>query len=765
MKRRSDLLVRTALAVLGTYAVLGGATGSGLLTPQYRMMTLAFIALVAAGWLLVRWRRGWTWHQTPLDIALLLWILAVGLSLLVNLDSWRRIAIGVGFALVYLGLWYIAQDAIANKGLKRQALIEALLIAGLVVLLFGAVQLLGSFKLVGFRLADIPRLASTLDNPNFLGAFLMLLIPLTIGYLLTVRSRAARILLGTYIALALALLFITQSRAAWIGTAVSLGMLVILLLAHHNMLSATRLKAWWRAQSLAIRTIVSGAGVLIVVAGIGMSLWLIHSLSMPGRTVDLRTYIYDAAFQMFQKKPLTGYGLFTFGRGLTKLASTPPYTPHNSAHNLPLNVAAELGLFGLLALLVTAVLVVWAMWRNWRTSGGSQRILLSGAIAASTGLAVDHLLDYPTTLTPVVAIVAILTLVLATAPLTPRPVMPIRGRIQTVLLAGVCAALLVVGFWNTGIYADYVSVLRDSAQGSDPLGVARRLQQVIDADPDMPIYSLYQGYFFGLAANGGDMTAAREGVTAYRRFCDLEPYYAPAWADLGALYWQLGQQKEAIGAMEKAAKLAPLAWNLQYVLGTYYEATGAMEDASRSYRDALNTYPDASLYAEWQQTGFRRGLARENAGYSIQARVVQLLNAGKANEARQLWEALPPGESGLASNRIISGILALDAGDRQAAVDQLALAEKATPDAPNDPWIHLGTAYLARFDGNKAGAQNELDAIQNSLLAGSGGIDDRISAIAYAQFWSVGLRQYFLPQVFAPPTDAVFMSLLEHAAP
>ncbi len=765
MKRRSGLLMRAALAVLGTYAVLGGATGSGLLTPQYRMMTLVFIALVAAGWLLVRWRHGWTWHRTPLDMALPLWILAVGLSLLANLDSWRRIVIGAGFALVYLGLWYVVQDGIANKGLKRQTLIEPVLIAGLVVLLFGAVQLWGASRVAGFRLADIPRLASTLDNPNFLGAFLMLLIPLAIGYLLTVRSRTARILLGTYITLALILLVITQSRAAWIGTAASLGTLVILLLVHHNMLSVTRLKAWWRAQFLSIRAAVAGAAALIVVAGIGMSVWLIHSLSVPGRTVDLRTYIYDAAFQMFREKPLTGYGLFTFGRGLMRLASTPPYSPHNSAHNLPLNVAAELGLFGLLALLVTTALLMWTMWRNWRTSGGSQRILLSGAIAASAGLAIDHLLDYPTTLTPVVAVVAILTLVLATVPTIPRSVAPFRGRLQTALFAGISAVLLPIGFLNTVMYSDYVSALHYSTQSSDPLDVARRLQQVIDEDPVMPISYLYQGYFFGLAANGGDMTAAQEGTRAYRRFCDLEPYYAPAWADLGVLYWQLGQQKDAIGAMEKAAKLAPLAWNLQYVLGTYYEVTGALDDARRSYLDALTNYPDASLYAEWQQTEFRRGLARENTGYSIQARVVMLLDAGKTNEARQLWEELPAGQSDLASNRIIGGILALGAGDRKAGVEQLALAEKATPDAPNDPWVHLGTAYLARFDGDKVGAQNELEAMQNSLLAGSGGIDDRISAIAYAQFWSVGLRQYFLPQVFAPPTDAVFMSLLEHAAP
>jgi O-antigen ligase len=52
-----------------------------------------------------------------------------------------------------------------------------------------------------------------------------------------------------------------------------------------------------------------------------MLLVLLQSLSAAGRTADLRTYIYDAAITMFTEKPVTGYGLFTFGRGLMRLAS------------------------------------------------------------------------------------------------------------------------------------------------------------------------------------------------------------------------------------------------------------------------------------------------------------------------------------------------------------------------------------------------------------------------------------------------------------
>src|SRR6185436_17064412 len=98
MKRRSNLLLRSVLAILWTYGVLGGATASGLLTPQYALTTLIMISLVVTGWLLVRWRQHWTWHRTALDGALIIWGVAIVLSTFANLDAWPRIGIG---------LWYV----------------------------------------------------------------------------------------------------------------------------------------------------------------------------------------------------------------------------------------------------------------------------------------------------------------------------------------------------------------------------------------------------------------------------------------------------------------------------------------------------------------------------------------------------------------------------------------------------------------------------------------------------------------------------------
>ncbi|MCC7450589.1 MAG: O-antigen ligase family protein [Anaerolineae bacterium] len=759
MKRRSNLFARSILSILWTYAVLGGATASGILTPQYTFMTLTFLTLIMAGWLLIRWRQGWVWHRTPLDGAFILWGAAVVISTAANMDLWQRIAIGLWFGLAYLGLWYLAQDVIANHALDRQLLAESLLIAGAVAMLFGYIQmaaLVGSGALRNLAVLENLRPAGTLDNPNFMAAFLVLLLPIAIGCLLTTRSRAGRLVLALYIVLVVVLLAFTFSRAGWLGCAVALLVMGVLVLAHYRLLSPARLREWWQTRSGSIKVALGGLAVIILLIGVLGLLVTIRSLNSSSRAADLRTYIYDTAIQLFKEKPLTGYGLFTFGRGLLRLASTPPYTPHNSAHNIILNVAAELGLPGLLALAVTAILALRAARQNWQS--GQHRILLAASIGGVVGLTVDHMLDTPTSSSPLVVVAFILTLTLATAPVNPVPVPIWQRRLRPALLTGMWIILLLTGFWTTNVYKDYVAALQYSSQSQDYAGTAQRLKPVIDAAPAMPVYHLYNGYFLGLAAHNGDQSALPQAIAAYRRFCDLEPYYAPAWANLAALYWQANQRDLAVQAIEQAVHIAPKAWNLQFNLGMYYEAVGKADRAGQAYREALTVYPDASILPAWQQSDLRRQIARENDKVSVLARTVQLLSAGKADEAAQVWQGATSGAP--AVDRVMAELLALAKGDRKAAADYLAAIKPAATDLQGSAWLHLGLARLASSDGDDTTARQERDTAHKFLAASPAALDDRIPAITYTQFWKTGLSQYYLPQVYAPPADAPLLVLL-----
>ncbi len=772
--------MRALLAIVVIYAVFGGATSSGLLTPQYRVLTLAFLALLVTLWLIVRWWQHWRWYQNPLDVAILLWILVFAFSILTNLDVWRRSVIGLWFALAYIGIWLILQDCIANRSTMRQALLGSLILAGLVVMVIGYDQVLWWFStwLTGVASGvaptfEVPRVSSNLDNPNFLGGFLAILLPLALSQLVLLRGRLLRILLVIYCLLAALLLVISDSRGAWIAAGVGLGVLGLLLLARANLLTLERLRSWWQSQARAVKLLLSLGVVAVVFVIALLTFEILRSLGDPGRTVELRTYLFDVGLKMFRQKPLTGWGLFTAGRGLMYFASTPPLTPHATVHDLPINVAAELGVPGLIVLLFTLGLIFVTIRRNWQAATQRDRVLLAGAIGGSVAFSIHHLVDSPTTGSPFLALTCLISLVLATAPIKPIEASVSRRRLSLVVLVAGWVGLLIVAFWNTGAYSVYVNALRYETQSGDPLAATQMMQPAINADPANPIYYLYRGYFYGLGAQSGNGDAVKKAVQDYVHFTNIEPYYSPAWANLSALYEQTGQFDQAFDAMQKAAKLAPDDPVIQFNAGRLYDQRSSQDSdsimktsdqnaAQSAYQKALSLSPDYGSDPIWQQTPLRQSTVQTYSNkMSVEAQAVSLLQKGDAAGAQQVLTTAPPVDQQTTEYEIIAEVLALRQADRSTAVRYLNLAKHGSSDWQYDPWVELGISRLAEFDGDQALASSALQTARDLDAENTSSDDNRISAIAYAQYWVTGLAQYYLPQVPLSNSETIFSIMLE----
>jgi putative inorganic carbon (HCO3(-)) transporter len=566
---RSESIVRVVLVLLFTYLVAIGATFNGVLDPQFKIDTLAMVALGAATWLFLHWRRGWVWHRTVLDGVFLLWALAFALSLAANLDVWRRIVMGLWYVGVYVGVWYILHDALANRGVKREMLVDALLITGLIVMLFGYVQ---SYAwLIHNGAGVLPRPVSTIGNTNALASFLVVLIPFALARFAAARNPLGRIVLGIYSLLAMVLLIFTDSRGAWLGLAAALVVWGALVFAQRDMLSAARLREWWQGQTTLRKLGVSTGSVVFVGIAVVATARFVDSFSQPGRTVELRTWIYETAFRLFAEQPLNGSGLFTFGRGLERLNSLPPLQPHSHAHSIPFLVAAELGILGVVALVATVVVCLQIMRRNWQIGGSANKPLLAGAAASVVGFGVHHLTDTPAMM-PVIALVGLLALVLAAAPISPEAIISAgRRRVQPIVIIVLWAALLASGFWSSHVYTEYVDTLKYAVQTSHYRDAAQRLQSVIDTDPSLALYHAQQAYLWGLAAYlDNDADAAQKGIDAYQRFLTLEPYNAIGWTNLAALDWQVQHSSQAIADMQRAVELAPGDAYLAHLLDEYH---------------------------------------------------------------------------------------------------------------------------------------------------------------------------------------------------
>ena len=310
-----------------------------------------------------------TFRTTPLDLALAALLAAVGVALALSpapASSWEAagyLLLGVAAAAA-LTQWPPAQ--------RRPALVAWILLAAGGAIAAAGPQLLGSHadKLgLGFLVPGAgswtAALAETV-NPNVLGGALLL--PLLLALALAVGPRWSRqpwrwVWAVIFVGFA-AELVLTECRGAWLGAAT--GIVVILLLRWPR-------SGWLLLPlgGLAAIGLLSAGGLTLVFDAFGAS-----PTARGGDGLADRITIWQAAVAAIGRQPLSGLGLGLFGpwvtqHGLLAAANIPLH-----AHNLLLQVAADLGLGGLGAylavLLATAGMLVTLLRMRplrWRRHG------------------------------------------------------------------------------------------------------------------------------------------------------------------------------------------------------------------------------------------------------------------------------------------------------------------------------------------------------------------------------------------------------------
>lgn len=392
---RRTHVITALLGALWIYVVARGGPWKGMFTPDYLFASLLILAGVVGAWLLVRTRAGWRWHATALDVVMPFWFVAFALSTLANLDA-TPLRLGLWASGLYILLWYIGNDVIANRFISREQLVDGLLIAGAVML----------YASVRDWQAGTERIEAYLENANTLGAFLVLIVPLAVGRCFTARG-FWRLVMVVYLVVSVVVSYAVGSRGAWLGMGAAAAIVVI----------------YWRPR------------LVLVVLPVALVAFL-FLYAMRGDTNRFNEYA--KAIDMFREKPLTGYGLFTYRYVEVQANKT---IQHWHAHNVVLNVAAELGIPGLLALVLTVVAVFQALRRNW----GPTRLW---ATAALVGTAAHQMVDVAI-LCPANALSFLLVLCVALAPDNPTP----AGRLWVGRLVIRALVVLAVVLWVVGMVA------------------------------------------------------------------------------------------------------------------------------------------------------------------------------------------------------------------------------------------------------------------------------------------------------------------------
>jgi O-antigen ligase len=359
--------------------------------PLRRGWALALLALVLWAW------ASWTWAYTR------------ELRPAVTPSSALPLLLTVAFAL-----------ALNCAGPPSRAILAALvtgvvwnsLLAGLQTALQRSVGLtaLGEFPLNPLKSGTVIVQASgvrwlrpygLLPHPNMLAGFLTVGLLAVLVWALARRGWGFAAAAGVFVGGLWALL-LTFSRAAWIGLAVGLS---VLLPFAWRLFPAGR--GWWSA--VRVRGLLL-MGVMVVAGGVFLLLYrpfLAARAGVGAESVELRSTadraVYEQiAFDAIQQSPLLGVGIGNYAWVAARdLAKTTFDLEGQPVHHVLLGVWAELGLVGLVLVCAALTFGVEAALRALRhvppDEAAARAALLAGVFALMVVGMFDH---YPGTLLP-----------------------------------------------------------------------------------------------------------------------------------------------------------------------------------------------------------------------------------------------------------------------------------------------------------------------------------------------------------------------------
>lgn len=356
----SGILLATSMAVSPIYALIFifGIFAMGWILYDYTVgifigaVVLPFApTMVLAGLILFTFMsfvlrfifdENMTLKRTALDLPVLLFGAILVVSALTSFapkSSIMSVLVYLAFMLSY----YLLTNSVRSKE-RLFTLIVLMLFAGLLVALYGIYQYVFGFAegttwIDEDMFSDIEtRVVSTFENPNVLGEYLLLLIPVGLAVIWGTRKGYNKLIhLCVVGALSLCMIY-TYSRGCWIGLMVAVMMFFMFY---------DRRFVWLGIIALLMSPMFLPQNVINRFLSVG---------DMGDTSTSYRVYIWMGTFNMLKDYWFSGIGVGTeaFGRIYPMYAYSGVMAPHS--HNLYLQIITENGILGLIIFVIIAVI-------------------------------------------------------------------------------------------------------------------------------------------------------------------------------------------------------------------------------------------------------------------------------------------------------------------------------------------------------------------------------------------------------------------------
>ncbi len=346
--------------------------------------TSLFLAVGAVSWLAkMLVSRRVAFKRTPFDEVIAIFVILAAASIWESPD--RNFSFYNFYHLMgrYILIYYLVINNICST-VQLKRIIYMLLGSAVVVTIYGFYQYIYKVDISAFEWVDgeqFPdlkvRVFSTLQNPNLLAGFLVTVMSMAVGLACKVRQSKTKLLLFGLVAMFGTCLVLTYSRGAWLS--------VIAVIGTYGLIYNRRIL--WLL--LIIPVIVMYAHDVLE--------RLLSIINPTDTSSTLRLALWESTWSMIVDKPLFGIGWGAYWLVYPEydffVQNTGTKIFH--AHNMYLNIAAEIGIPGLLAFLAimygharTALQIFNNTTDYWMAG------LMLGIVSAIVGLAVSGFTDY-----------------------------------------------------------------------------------------------------------------------------------------------------------------------------------------------------------------------------------------------------------------------------------------------------------------------------------------------------------------------------------
>ncbi len=329
-------------------------------------------------------KRKMDFKRTPFDVVIGLLVVLAAFSIYASPDRGFSFYNYYNLMGRYVLIYYLVVNNISSAAqIKR--IIWVMLTSALMVTLYGFYQYLFGINISanewvdGEQFPDLKmRVFSTLENPNLLAGFLvtMMAIGASMGY--KTPSVGGKILLFSLVAMFGTCLVLTYSRGAWLSLLAVIGVYGLLC----------NRKIFWLLILLPIVMLFCHDAVLERIMSI---------MNPTDTSSTLRLALWESTIAMIVDKPLLGIGWGSYWLVYPEydFFLNNPNIKIFHAHNMYLNIAAEIGIPGLLAFLTImyghvrlALSMLQGSFECWLSG------LMLGIIAAIGGIIINGLTDY-----------------------------------------------------------------------------------------------------------------------------------------------------------------------------------------------------------------------------------------------------------------------------------------------------------------------------------------------------------------------------------